>query len=211
MKKFICLSLLTLTLAAAAQAQEKGVDQQNDRIRDEGRNRTPAINGGKVDTGVGRGMDFGPGRTPRLPPVDNPYRFRVPNDVITKAVQELMQERKMILDETVSKPEQGLLISQPYTFTKGNVVSSSELSRLSEVPQTNLRNWNRGRYTLIVEVQPVDSATTNVVVNARVEGRADGVLGAEWVSMKSNGTAEEEFLIALVTKVTGGPPPGREP
>ena len=212
MKKFICLSLLILALAAAAQAQqEKGVDQQNGRIRDDSRNRTPAVNGGKQDTGTGRGMDFGKGRTPVPPPVDNPYRFRVPNDVITKAVQELMQERKMILDETVSKVEQGLLISQPYTFTKGNVVSSSELSRLSEVPQTDLRNWNRGRYTIIVEVQPVDSATTNVVVNARVEGRSDGVLGAEWISLRSNGTAEEEFLIALVTKVTGGPPAGREP
>lgn len=212
MKKFICLSLLTLALAAAAQAQqEKGVDQQNGRIRDDSRNRTPGVNGGKVDTGAGRGIDFGKGRTPVPPPVDNPYRFKVPNDVLSKAVQELLQERKMILDDTVSKVEQGLLISQPYTFTKGNVVSSSELSRLSEVPQTDLRNWNRGRYTLIVEIQPVDSATTNVAVNARVEGRSDGVLGAEWVSLRSNGTAEEEFLIALVTKVTGGPPPGREP
>ncbi len=40
MKKFICLSLLTLALTASAQAQqEKGVDQQTDRIRDEGRGR----------------------------------------------------------------------------------------------------------------------------------------------------------------------------
>ncbi len=210
MKTLLAIALLFISCAVCA-AQEKGVDQQNDRIRDSSNNRQPAVNGSKTDTGVGRGMDFGKGKTPHLPPVDNPYRFKVPNDVITKAVQELLQERKMILDETVSKVEQGLLISQPYTFTKGNVVSSSELSRLSEVPQTDLRNWNRGRYTIIVEVQPVDSATTNVVVNARVEGRSDGVLGAEWISLRSNGTAEEEFLIALVTKVTGGPPPGREP
>ena len=211
MKKFICLSLMFLALGAAAQAQqEKGVDSQSDRIRDDSRNRTPAINGGKIDNGVGRGMDFCKGRTPQPPPVDNPYRFKVPNDVIAKAVRELLQERKMILDETVSKVEEGLLISQPYTFTKGSVVSAGELSRLADVPVTEVRSWNRGRYTIIVEVQPVDSANTNVVVNARVEGRSDGVLGAEWISLRSNGTAEEEFLIALVEKVTGAPPPGRD-
>ena len=70
--------------------------------------------------------------------------------------------------------------------------------------------WTRGRYTLIVEVQPIDSSNTNVSVNARIEGRSDDVLGAQWLSLRSNGTAEQEFLIALVEKVTGGPPPGRE-
>ena len=210
MKKIGALVLLLLAFGVAA-AQEKGVDQQNSRIRDTGNNKQPAVNGTKTDTGVGRGLDWGKGKTQTPPPIENPYRFKVPNDVLTKAVEELMRDRKLILDDANSHPEKGLLISQPYTFTKGNVVSSSELSRVAEVPVTNLRNWNRGRYTLIVEVQPVDSTITNVVVNARVEGRSDGVLGAEWVSMKSNGTAEEEFLIALVTKVTGGPPPGREP
>ena len=146
----------------------------------------------------------------RAPDAPNPYRFSVPNDVLAKSVAELMRERKMIVDDTVSKPDEGLLISQPYTFTKGSVITASELNRLAEVPRTDLRNWTRGRYTIIVEVQPIDSAHTNISVNARIEGRSDGVLGAEWVSLRSNGTAEEEFLIALIEKVTGGPPPGRE-
>ena len=209
MKPLNVILLLALT-CAVTYGQEKGVDQNNARIRDSGNNRQPAVNGRKTDTGVGRGIDFGKGRTPTLPPVDNPYRFQVANDVLTKAIVELMRERKLILDDAASKPDTGLLVSQPYTFTKGSVVTSSELNRLAEIPETEVRTWTRGRYTLIVEVQPIDSSNTNVSVNARIEGRSDDVLGAQWLSLRSNGTAEQEFLIALVEKVTGGPPPGRE-
>jgi hypothetical protein len=202
--------MLVLAVACSVcAAQEKGVDQQNDRIRDSSNNRQPAINGGKVDTGVGRGMDFGKGRTQTPPPIPNPYRFQVPNDVLTKAVQELMRDRKLILDDTGSKPDTGLLVSQPYTFTRGSVVTTSELNRLAEVPRADQGNWTRGRYTIVVEVQPIDSSNSNVSVNARVEGRSDNVLGAEWLSLRSTGTAEQEFLLALIEKVTGGPPPGR--
>jgi hypothetical protein len=121
-----------------------------------------------------------------------------------------MRERKLIIDETVSKPDTGLLVSQPYTFTKGSVVSTSELNRLADLPRTEQGNWTRGRYIIIIEIQPIDSSNTNVSVNARVEGRSDNVLGAEWLTLKSNGTAEQEFLLSLIEKVTGGPPPGRE-
>jgi hypothetical protein len=208
MKPLNVILLLALT-CGIAYGQEKGVDQNNARIRDTGNNKQPAVNGRKTDTGVGRGIDFGKGRTPTPPPVDNPYRFQVANDVLTKAVGELMRERKLILDDAASKPDTGLLVSQPYTFTKGSVVTSSELNRLAEIPETDVRTWTRGRYTVIVEIQPIDSSNTNVSVNARIEGRSDDVLGAQWLSLRSNGTAEQEFLIALVEKVTGGPPPGR--
>jgi hypothetical protein len=211
MRNLGALVLLLLAFGVAA-AQEKGVDQQNDRIRDTGgSNRQPAVNGGKVNNGVGRGIDFGKGKTQVPPPVENPYRFKVPNDVLSKAVLELMRDRKLILDDAGSKPENGLLVSQPYTFTKGTVVTASELTRLALVPTSDQRSWTRGRYTVIVEIQPIDSSNTNVSVNARVEGRSDNVLGAEWISLRSNGTAEQEFLIALIEKVTGAPPPGHEP
>jgi hypothetical protein len=209
MKPLFGILILAIACSVCA-AQEKGVDQQNDRIRDSSNNRQPAINGGKVDTGVGRGMDFGKGRTQVPPPLPNPYRFQVPNDVLSKAVQELMRERKLILDDTVSKLDTGLLVSQPYTFTRGSVVTTSELNRLAEVPRADQGNWTRGRYTIVIEIQPIDSSNSNVSVNARVEGRSDNVLGAEWLSLRSTGTAEQEFLFALIEKVTGAAPPGRE-
>jgi hypothetical protein len=84
------------------------------------------------------------------------------------------------------------------------VVAESELSRYADVaPTAQSRGWTRGRYTLIVEIQPIDGVTSNVSVNAKVEGRSDGASGAEWVSLQSTGEAEQEFLKALVENITG--------
>jgi hypothetical protein len=210
MKKALGLLVLLLAAALSVQAQEKGVDQQNERIRDGSNNRQPAVNGGNVGVGTGRGMDFGRGRTIAPPPLENPYRLTARKDAVIEAVQELMRERKLILDESVSNLENGVLISQPYTFVRGGVIARSELSQFAEIPVADVRGWTRGRYTMIVEVLPVDGTTTRVSVNARVEGRSEGVTGAEWVTLRSTGNAEESFLVSLVEKLTGGPPPGRE-
>jgi hypothetical protein len=43
----------------------------------------------------------------------------------------------------------------------------------------------------------------NVAVTAKIEGRTENPLGAEWLSFKSSGEAEEEFLTKLVEAVTG--------
>jgi hypothetical protein len=192
-------------------AQEKGVDRQNDRIRDSGTERTPANNGVKQNTGSGRGIDFGKGRTPTPPPIPNPYRFTIRRDIVLRAVEELMAEQKLIVDTTVSKTNEGVLISQPYRFVKGAVVAATELNRYAELTQESSRGWTQGRYTFIIEVQPLDGVTTSVAVNARVEGRSDGASGAEWVNLRSSGLAEQEFVIALVEKLTGAPPPTTPP
>lgn len=210
MKKAIALFLLILAASVQASAQGKGIDQQNDRIRNDSSNRQPAVNGGKQDTGAGRGIDFGRGRTPATPQLPNPYRLSFPNDTVLKAAVELLRERKLILDEAVSKADEGLIISQPYTFSKGAVITPGELSRVADVPTTTSAGWTRGRYTLIVEVAPIDGSNSNVSVNARIEGRSDGITGAEWITLKSNGIAEQDFIIGLVQKLTGAPPPGLE-
>ena len=199
--------LLLMTLACvSARAQGKGVDQQNDRIRDQSTDRAPGQNGTKQNNGTGRGFDFGKGRTPVVPAVPNPYRFSARRDAVLRAVEELMREQKLVIDTAVSKPEDGIVISQPFRFVKGAVVAVTELNRYAEVPQDTVRGWTQGRYTMVVEVRAIDGTTTNVSVNTRVEGRTDGAAGAEWVSLRSNGTAEQDFIKALVEKVTGGTP-----
>ncbi|MDT7540798.1 MAG: hypothetical protein QOE33_702 [Acidobacteriota bacterium] len=206
MKKVLGLVFLFALSVLTAQAQEKGVDQQNDRIRDQGSDRAPGQNGTKQNNGTGRGFDFGKGRTPLTPLLANPYRFTVRRDVVLRAVQELMAEQKLVVDTAVSKPEEGVIVSQPFRFVKGAVTAVTELNRFAEVPRDNVSGWTQGRYTLIVEVRAVDAATTNVSVNARVEGRADSASGAEWISLRSNGSAEQQFIRDLVEKVTGGTP-----
>lgn len=200
---------LALILACGCFAQGKGVDKQSERVRDSGGERTPANNGTKTDVGTGRGIDFGKGRTPDVPPIPNPYRFTARRDVLIKAIQDVMRNRNLVLDEAASRPSEGILVTQPFTFIKGAVVSQSELSRYADIQTSAARGWTRGRYTLTVEVQPIDGTAANVSVNAKIEGRTDGATGAEWVTLTSIGVAEEEFLSALVTNITGAPPPGR--
>jgi hypothetical protein len=189
----------------------KGVDKQRERVEDSGTDRQPAYNGNKTDVGTGRGMDFGRGKTPEILPLPNPYRLAARRDVIMTAIQELMRDRKLVVDDAASKPSDGIIVSQPFTFIKGVVVSQAELSRYADVPAENARGWTRGRYTLTVEVQPIDGTTTNVSVNAKVEGRTDGATGAQWQTLRSSGLAEDQFLDGLVTAVTGSSPPGRNP
>jgi hypothetical protein len=201
--------LLAVTAGAGYAQAAKGVDKQNERVRDNGSGRAPATNGSKTDVGTGRGFDFGKGKTPDVPPIPNPYRLTAKRDIIIKAVQDVMRDRGLILDDVASKLDDGIIVSQPYTFVKGAVVSQSELSRYTDFTTTGARGWTRGRYTLTVEVQAIDGNSANVSVNAKVEGRTDGATGAEWVTLPSLGLAEEEFLAALITNVTGAPPPGR--
>jgi hypothetical protein len=202
--------LVSMFCSLAVLGQGKGVDKSNERVRDSG-TRAPANNGSKTDTGAGRGIDFGKGRTRDAPPLPNPYRLTARRDVLLTAIQDLMRDRKMVVDEVASKPADGIIVSQPFTFIKGVVVSQAELSRYAEVPVSSARGWTRGRYTLTVEVQPIDGSSANVSVNAKIEGRTDGATGAEWTTLRSTGLVEEEFLAALITAVTGGAPPGRTP
>jgi hypothetical protein len=204
------LMLIACSVPAFAQAA-KGVDKQNERVRDSGSDRTPANNGNKTDVGAGRGMDFGKGRTPETPPIPNPYRLSGRRDVIITAVQDLMRDRKLVMDENASRLSDGIIVSQPFTFTKGAVIAEADLSRYADLPASTARGWTRGRYTLTVEVQPIDGTTANVSVNAKVEGRSDGATGAEWTTLRSSGLAEDQFLEGLISAVTGVAPPGRIP
>ena len=67
-------------------------------------------------------------------------------------------------------------------------------------------SWTRAQYTLTIEVQAIDGIQNNVSVNAKVEGRAGNGLTSEWVTVKSAGVAEDEFLSKLVELVTGVSP-----
>lgn len=212
MLRIITGLLLLIACSAPAFAQAaKGVDKQNERVRDSGSDRTPANNGTKTDVGAGRGIDFGSGKTPEAPPLANPYRLSGRRDVIITAVQDLMRDRKLVVDEAASRPSDGIIVSQPFTFTKGAVVAEADLSRYADVPASSARGWTRGRYTLTVEIQPIDGTTANVSVNAKVEGRTDGATGAEWTTLRSSGLAEDQFLEGLIAAVTGATPPGRTP
>ena len=209
MKNIAVAALVVCMVSFTALSQSKGEDKGGQRVRDSGSN-SPANNGSKQDSGSGRGIDWGH-KTAKIPPLDNPYRLAGRRDVILKAVEEVMRDRKLIMDETASRPAEGIIVSQVYRFIKGAVVTKSELGRYADVPVSTTRGWTQGRYTISVEVQPVDGLNAKVSVNAKIEGRSDGATGAEWVTLSSLGVVEEEFLSAVIEKVTGSAPNGRPP
>jgi len=206
MVRLASLLLIGVLSAVSAWSQGKGVDKTSERVRDSG---TAGSNSTKTTTGTGTGFDFGGGRTPVVVPLPNPYRLTARRDVIVKAITDVMRDRKLVVDESASRPTEGIIVSQPYTFIKGAVITQTELGRYADITTSTARGWTRGRYTLTVEVQPIDGNSANVSVNAKLEGRTDGATGAEWTTLKSVGVVEDEFLSALITNITGGPPPGR--
>lgn len=203
-------SLLTffvlILIAPAALAQDKGVDTQSQKVREQGNSRSAGVNGGKTDVGTsGSGINFGRGKTPDAVVLPNPYRLTSRRDTLLKAIADLMRDRKLILDEAASRPDEGIIVSQPYTFIKGAVITESELNRYANFESSEARGWTRARYTISAEVQPIDGTSANVSINAKIEGRTDGATGAEWITLPSNGTAEQEFLAALIESLGGTP------
>src|SRR5881394_1077955 len=205
MKYFLVLIILLIG-SVVAFGQGDGVDTQSQRITDNSSNKAPANNGTKQNVQTGPGINFGKDKTAERQMLPNPYRLTARRDVIIKAVEDVMRDRKLILDDASSKPSDGILVSQPYTFIKGAVVTQSELYRYASVVNDTTRGWTRGRYTITVEVQSIDGVSANISVNAKIEGRTDGPTGAEWITLHSTGMAEQEFLSALIENVTGAAP-----
>lgn len=203
----VLFALSTIFLISpGVSAQEKGVDTQSQKVRDSGSSRNAGVNGGKTDVGTtNSGINFGKGKTPATVVFPNPYRMTARRDELLTAITELMRDRKLIVDDAASRPAEGIIVSQPFTFIKGAVVAESELNRYAGLETSSSRGWTRGRYTISVEVQPIDGVSANVSINAKIEGRTDGATGGEWVTLPSNGTAEQEFLIALIEHMGGTP------
>src|SRR5947207_2540900 len=140
--------------------QGKGVDSQNQRITDTGNSRAAGNNGTKQDTGTtGSGINFGKDKTRTTTALPNPYRITGRRDVLLRAVADVMRDRKLIVDDGASKPREGIIISQPYTFIKGAVVTQSELSRFARIETADARAWTRARYTITIEVQAIDGGS----------------------------------------------------
>lgn len=197
MKNLFYLFFTFLLLSTAVFAQ-KGIDTQTDRIKQEG-----SKIGARPDTVTkGRSISWGEDKTKTRPPLANPYKLNSRRDVLIQNIVELLKDNKFIVDEAASRMRDGIIVTQPYVFAKGSVITRNELNRYSVLPGSD-QAWTRGRYTLTVEVQSIDGIQNNVSVTAKVEGRAENGLISEWTTLPSSGAAEDEFLVKLVENVTG--------
>jgi hypothetical protein len=197
-KILISSVVVCLGLSAAVSAQ-KGVDTQTKTIKEEGNKVTSRT------TDVSREFSWGKDKTKVRERLANPYKLNSRRDVLVATIIETLKEKRLVVDEASSRIQDGIVITQPFVFAKGSVVTQNELNRYG-VLQSGDRTWTRAQYTLIIEVQSIDGIQNNVSVNAKVEGRAGSGLIAEWVTVASSGVAEDEFLSKLIEAVTGVSP-----
>ncbi len=188
-----------LFVASAAHAQQKGVDSQTKTIKDESNKVTTRSND------VTRSFDWGAGKTKVRERLANPYRLAGRRDVLIGMIVDALREKKIVVDEASSRPKDGIIVTQPFVFAKGSVVTQNELNRYAFL-ESSYSTWSRAQYTLTIEVQSIDGVQNNVAVNAKVEGRAANGLMSEWITVKSSGAAEDEFLAKLIELVTGNSP-----
>ncbi len=197
-KAILFTTAVCLALFSGAMAQ-KGVDPQTQKIKDEGNKVTSR------PTDASRSWDFGKGKTRVRELLPNPYRLNARRDVLVASIIDTLREKRIIVDEAASRPQEGIIITQPFVFAKGSVITQNELNRYG-VLEFRDGAWTRAQYTLTIEVQSIDGIQNNVTVNAKVEGRAGNGLISEWVTVRSSGVAEDEFLAKLVEAITGVSP-----
>jgi len=188
-----------LLLLASALSAQKGVDTQTQTIKDETNKVTSR------STDATRSFDWGKGKTRVRERLSNPYKLNSRRDVLLGQIVDTLREQRIVVDDAASRPAEGIIVTQPYVFAKGAVVTQSGLGRYGVLEYSDAA-WTKAQYTLTIEIRSVDGIQSNVAVTAKVEGRAGNGLGSEWRSVPSSGRAEDEFLAKLVEIVTGVSP-----
>jgi hypothetical protein len=188
--------LLIGVSCVAAQSTQKGIDTQTQKIKDDANKAVSR------PTDANRSFDWGKGKTPVRERLANPQRLNSRRDVLLETVREILKEKKLVVDEQSSRPNDGIIVTQPFIVGKGPVIALAELRRYGVLEYSDSA-WSRAQYSLTIEIQPIDGIANNVSVIAKVEGRSGNGLSTEWVTVQSSGLAEEEFLVKLVEAVTG--------
>ncbi|HMO80235.1 MAG TPA: hypothetical protein PKD24_05545 [Pyrinomonadaceae bacterium] len=185
-----------LAVVPLAAFSQKGVDPQTQRVREDASKTTSR------GSDATRSFDWGKGKTRTRERLPNPYILNGRRDTLVEIVQEVLREKRLVLDEASSRLSDGLIVTQPFQVGRGPVIATAELRRYGVLEFADTA-WSRGQYSLIIEIQPIDGIRSNVSVTAKVEGRSGQGLMTEWVTVPSSGLAEEEFLVKLVEMVTG--------
>lgn len=202
MKNFLFTFFVFIILSAAIFGQ-KGVDPQTTKIRDEGNKTNTGNNTG--NNPPAKSFDWGAGKTKVRERLPNPYKLNSRRNILVENIISTLKEKKIIIDDAASRPGDGIIITQPFVFAKGSVISQNEINRYA-ILQPSDTIWSRGQFTLTIEVQSIDGIQNNVAVTAKIEGRSGNGLTSEWTTLQSSGIAEDEFLSKLIETVTGNSP-----
>lgn len=197
--KFLFLSSSVILALCVTSLAQKGIDTQTKTIKDD------ANKGTARTSDATRSFDWGKGKTHVRERLPNPYKLNSRRDALIETIAGVLRDKKMQIDEASSRLGDGIVVTQPIIFARGPVIAQNELKRYGLVDFGD-NAWSRARMSLTIEVQPIDGIQNNVSVNAKIEGLAGTGLTSEWMTVRSSGQAEEEFLIKLVEAVTGVSP-----
>ncbi|MCZ2392090.1 MAG: hypothetical protein LC113_13570 [Acidobacteria bacterium] len=192
------LSLLAVLCLVVSASAQKGIDSQTETIKKEG-------NPTSRPSDASRSFSWGKGKTKVREMLPNPYKLAARRDVLINAIQEVLRDKKIVIDDASSRLSDGYIVTQPFVFAKGIVLTRGEIARVGEVADPDTA-WTRAQYTLTIDVQSLDGIQNKVSVNAKIEGRAGNGLIAEWRTVPSSGVIEDEFLAKLIENVTGTSP-----
>lgn len=192
-------TIVTVLVVGGSIFAQKGIDTQTQKIKDEGNKVTTRSND------ASRSWDFGKGKTKVRGRLANPYKLNSRRDVLVESISDVLREKKIVIDEAASRLKDGFIVTMPFVFAKGAVITQNELGRYGVI-QSGETVWTRAQFSLTIEIQSIDGIQNNVSVVAKVEGRSGNGLGSEWTTVQSSGLAEDEFLAKLVEAVTGTSP-----
>ena len=136
MKK-ILLSTFVLGLLSFGVFAQKGNDTQTNKIRKEA-DKTQKGND------VSRSWSWGKGKTKIRKKLPNPYKLTSRRDILIDSIVSLLKDKKIVVDESASRFKDGLVVTQPYTFSKGAILTKNELNRYAILPTGNT-TWTRGK------------------------------------------------------------------
>jgi hypothetical protein len=118
-------------------------------------------------------------------------------------VREVFKTCAIDIDDTLSKPGDGKIVTKSLVFTRG-VTAKADLEHLATIPAGDVRNWQQGRFRLEITALPLDGKRSQLLVNTHIEGKvADVSSGSQWVEAQSNGSLEDEVLRGLAGKILG--------
>jgi hypothetical protein len=136
-------------------------------------------------------------------PLDNPYLINAPREQILETVREVLKTCGIQIDDVLSKPSEGKIVTKSVVFTRG-VTARQDLDHLAKMPASEVRNWQQGRWSLEISSLPLDENRSQISVTAHIEGKViDAAGGVKWIEGRSNGAVEDETLRGLAGRILG--------
>lgn len=136
------------------------------------------------------------------PPLDNPYTINLSREQITRELQEVLQGCKITMDVEKTKVERGHFVTKSFVFTQGLNVKT-DLENVARLPAGDARSWLKGRYTLEINILPLDEKRSQLQVIAYIQGQIADLAGTKWIDSPSNGKLEDETMRGLAGKIIG--------